>query len=215
MILKKHKVIVLMEFKSTARYLAKQLNEMVSPVLMLLTPVHRKIEHIWIQRFARHNGSSSPELSSAGKKEIQILISTDVLAEGAEPSRLHKIDKLRHHWNPVRLMQRIGRIDRRMNLEIENKILEHHPDTSKIRGTAAYWNFLPPGELDTLLKLHKKVLNKTLRISKVLGLEGGKLLKPDDDFDDLKDFDELYEGKTILMKVFILNIKNSYWKTLN
>ena len=29
----------------------------------------------------------------------------------------------------------------------------------------------------------------------MLGLEGGKLLKPDDDFDDLKDFDEQYEGK--------------------
>ena len=27
------------------------------------------------------------------------------------------------HWNPVRLMQRIGRVDRRMNPEIEKRLV--------------------------------------------------------------------------------------------
>jgi superfamily II DNA/RNA helicase len=196
-VLKKHKVIVFTEFKSTARYLAKQLNEMGFKGVDVIDSSTSENRAHMIQRFAPYyNGSSSPELTSAGKKEIQILISTDVLAEGLNLQDCTRLINYDIHWNPVRLMQRIGRIDRRMNPKIENKILEHHPDTAKIRGTAAYWNFLPPGELDTLLKLHKKVANKTLRISKVLGLEGGKLLKPDDDFDDLKDFDEMYEGKT-------------------
>ena len=129
------------------------------------------------------------------KEEIRVLISTDVLAEGLNLQDCTRLINYDIHWNPVRLMQRIGRVDRRMNQDLEEKIITDHPSTKELRGTAAYWNFLPPGELDRLLALHKRVAGKTLRISKVLGLEGGKLLKPDDDFDDLKDFDEQYEGK--------------------
>ncbi|MBM4388132.1 MAG: helicase, partial [Deltaproteobacteria bacterium] len=59
-----------------------------------------------------------------------------------------------------------------------------------------YWNFLPPDELDTLLKLYAKVSKKTLRISKVFGIEGKKLLHPNDDYEALKDFNHAYEGTT-------------------
>jgi hypothetical protein len=91
-------------------------------------------------------------------------------------------------------MQRIGRIDRRLDPKIEARIVADHPDQAALRREVAYWNFLPPEELDTLLKLYGKVSKKTLRISKTFGIEGRKLLKPDDDYDDLKDFNEEYEG---------------------
>jgi hypothetical protein len=45
-----------------------------------------------------------------------------------------------------------------------------------------------------LLRLYKRVSHKTLRISKTLGIEGRKLLREDDDFEDLRDFDEQREG---------------------
>jgi hypothetical protein len=93
-------------------------------------------------------------------------------------------------------MQRIGRVDRRLNPEIEALILAAHPDQKDIRGTVGYWNFLPPNELDDLLRLYSKVSKKTLRISKVFGIEGKKLLRPDDDFEALKDFNHAYEGET-------------------
>src|SRR3989337_2021828 len=51
-------------------------------------------------------------------------------------------------------------------------------------------------ELDDLLKLYAKVSKKTLRISKVFGIEGKKLYKPDDDYEALKDFNHAYEGTT-------------------
>jgi hypothetical protein len=47
-----------------------------------------------------------------------------------------------------------------------------------------------------LLSLYSRVTNKTLRISKTLGIEGGQLLTPDDDFQALKNFNEAYEHKT-------------------
>src|SRR5260370_19622964 len=81
------------------------------------------------------------------------------------------------HWNPVRLMQRIGRVDRRMDPEIEALLVGDHPDQAELRGKVAYWNFLPPSELDNLLQLYAKVAHKTLRISKSFGIEGKKLLK--------------------------------------
>src|SRR5206468_754510 len=98
------------------------------------------------------------------------------------------------HWNPVRLMQRIGRVDRRMHPVVEERIVADHPDQTPLRGQVIYWNFLPPDELDNLLSLYQRVSHKTLRISKIFGIEGKKLLTPQDDYEALKDFTHSYEG---------------------
>ena len=90
------------------------------------------------------------------------------------------------HWNPVRLMQRIGRVDRRLNPQVEERLVADHPDQRPLRGNIIYWNFLPPEELNELLTLYKRVTQKTLQISKTFGIEGRKLLKPDDDYEALK-----------------------------
>jgi hypothetical protein len=98
------------------------------------------------------------------------------------------------HWNPVRLMQRIGRVDRRLDPGVEARMLADHPEWAEVRGIVHYWNFLPPDELDRLLTLYERVAHKTLRISKVFGIEGRKLLRPEDDYESLKEFDHAYEG---------------------
>jgi hypothetical protein len=92
-------------------------------------------------------------------------------------------------------MQRIGRVDRRLNPEIEAKIIADHPDHAELRGKVIYWNFLPPDDLDDLLRLYSRVSSKTLRISKVFGIEGKKLLKPEDDYEALRDFTHAYQGE--------------------
>ena len=43
--------------------------------------------------------------------------------------------------------------------------------------------------------LWQVVSHKTLRISKTFGIEGQKLLSPDDDFEALKNFNHQYEGE--------------------
>jgi hypothetical protein len=93
-------------------------------------------------------------------------------------------------------MQRIGRVDRRMNPDTEAAILADHPEQKEIRRTVVYWNFLPPDELDDLIRLYARVAHKVLRISKTFGIEGRKLLKPEDDYQALKDFTHAYEGTT-------------------
>jgi superfamily II DNA or RNA helicase len=194
-VLMKHKVLIFSEYMTTARYLKQELVEAnINGVDEVDSATKRDRGDVIKQFSPYYNESSSGELDSEGLKETRILISTDVLSEGLNLQDATRLINYDLHWNPVRLMQRIGRVDRRMNPEIEKKILEDHPEQKEIRGTAKFWNFLPPDELDELLKLYAKVSNKTLKISKTFGIEGKKLLKPEDDYDALKEFVHEYEG---------------------
>lgn len=194
-VLKKHKVLLFTEYMATARYLKEQLGqEGIEGVDEVDSSVKEDRGQI-IRRFAPYyNGSSSAELADEGLVETRVLISTDVLSEGLNLQDATRLINYDLHWNPVRLMQRIGRVDRRMNRETEAELVSDHPDQRSIRGTVAYWNFLPPDELDTLLALYSRVSHKTLRISRTFGIEGKQLLRPDDDFAALKEFNHSYEG---------------------
>jgi hypothetical protein len=102
------------------------------------------------------------------------------------------------HWNPVRLMQRIGRVDRRLNLDIEKALIKDDPSVSKTRGKIFVRNFLPPEELNDLLSLYSRVQGRAVLISKTLGIPGGRLLNAEDLLDDVKvfkAFQEEYQGQ--------------------
>ncbi len=193
--LSSQKVLVFTEFADTARYLKRQLDEAEIEGVGQLDSASKGNRAQVIKRFSPfYNGSSSAELEDAGLQEIRVLISTDVLSEGLNLQDASRLINYDIHWNPVRLMQRIGRVDRRMNPEIEKRILAQHPQAATSRGKVSYWNFLPPDELNAILTLYTRVTQKTLLISKTLGIEGKKLLTPDDDFDALRDFNHAYEG---------------------
>jgi len=195
-VLRKQKVLIFTEFMSTARYLRKQLLAMGIDGVDEVDSASKRDRADVIQDFAPYyNDSSSSRLAADNRKEIRVLISTDVLSEGLNLQDATRLINYDLHWNPVRLMQRIGRIDRRLDRNIENRIIADHPDQKEIRGTVTYWNFLPPGELNQLLRLYERVSHKVLRISKVFGIEGKKLLKPQDDYDALRDFIHAYEGE--------------------
>lgn len=82
-----------------------------------------------------------------------------------------------------------------MNPEVERRITAMHPEETGLRGKMWFWNFLPPAELNDLLSLYHRVSHKVLRISESTGLEGEKLLTPDDHFKTLKDFNAANEGQ--------------------
>lgn len=196
-VLKNHKVLIFTEFMATARYLKQQLLLAGFKDLDQVDSATDRDRGEIINQFAPYyNGLNSEELAEQGLKETRILISTDVLSEGLNLQDATRLINYDLHWNPVRLMQRIGRVDRRMDPEVEKAIASDHPDRAAIRGTIIYWNFLPPDELDELLRLYSRVSHKVLRISRTFGIEGKKLLKPEDDYEALKDFTHSYEGTT-------------------
>ncbi len=191
------KVLVFTEFADTARYLKRQLMQAGFSAVEELDGSRGVDRAAVITRFSPYyNGSSSTALADAQSEEIQILVATDVLSEGLNLQDATRLVNFDIHWNPVRLMQRIGRVDRRLNPEVEHRLIEDHPELASDRGSVVIRNFLPPDELDTLLKLYEKVSYKTLLISKTLGIEGKKFLTPDDDYEALKEFNATYEGST-------------------
>ena len=195
-VLKREKVILFSEFADTARYLKQQLSAAGITGLEQIDGSSSQTQRSdVIRRFAPYyNESSSAEVRQAGSEEIRVLISTDILAEGLNLQDATRLINYDLHWNPVRLMQRIGRVDRRMNPEVEARLLADHPEQQALRGTVQFWNFLPPGELDDLLRLFQRVTNKTLIISRTLGIEGSQLLTPDDAFDPIKELNEQVDG---------------------
>jgi superfamily II DNA/RNA helicase len=175
------KVLIFTEFADTALYLLDALNNAkVAGVECITGGQTGRADYI--KRFAPYYNRS--DSAKQGTQEIRVLISTDVLSEGLNLQDATKLINYDIHWNPVRLMQRIGRVDRRMNAEIETAIKRDHPERK--RGIVNYWNFLPPDELKEILSLYTKVTTKVLLISSTLGIEGRQLLTPEDLYDDLR-----------------------------
>lgn len=187
------KVIIFTEFVSTAEFLKMELDRRIEgKVISVIHSNTSEDRKNVVKRFSPYyNGSSPQQLACAcdgngydanGKahpagcqpeEEIDILISTDVLAEGLNLQDSVKLINFDIHWNPVKLMQRIGRIDRRLNSDIEKQIMDNHPERKADRGKIAYWNCLPPQKLEDLIGLQKIVEQKYKIIATLLGIEGG------------------------------------------
>lgn len=177
------KRLIFTEFCDTARYLYTQLqNAGVEDIAQIDSRRKVNREEV-IERFSPFYNGKTPYQSG---EPVNTLITTDVLAEGLNLQDASVIINYDLHWNPVRLMQRIGRLDRRLDADIEAKLNRTDP-------TVHVWNFLPPEELEDILRLRKRVDGKILRISRALGIEG-KFVSPDDDNETLRLFNERYDG---------------------
>ena len=125
---------------------------------------------------------------SAMAREIDVLVSSDVLAEGVNLQDAALLVNFDVHWNPVRMIQRSGRIDRRLNPRIEQP--DEFPDLAALAarlGKAVpryYWhehpdeapatvNMILPDELEAELQLRERIATKTMAIDFTLGLEQG------------------------------------------
>jgi len=187
--LKDNKVVIFTEFKDTARYLSKQLRAIGVADVEELDSTRQVNHETIIKRFAPYYNCTAEELPQFTNNPIRVLISTDVLSEGLNLQDANLIINYDLHWNPVRLMQRIGRVDRRLDPAIEQALGRDGNQPLKVY----VYNFLPPDELEELLHLFRRVTGKLLRISKTLGIEA-PVLKPDDEFEALRLFNEQYMG---------------------
>lgn len=121
--LKGKKVLIFTYYKDTARYLYRHLGspdnteaikfreEVGNPHVRRMDSGNHPDERIKIvQAFApKANGKAE---WSGTEKEIDILLSTDVLSEGQNLQDCGYLLNYDLHWNPTRMVQRAGRIDR-------------------------------------------------------------------------------------------------------
>ncbi len=183
--LAKEKFVVFSEFKDTARYLETQLKQAFPDEAIVEVDSGRNVKsrEVVIRRFSPYyNCMDDKELGEALADPIRILITTDVLSEGLNLQDANIIVNYDLHWNPVRLMQRIGRVDRRM-------------DTSKpVDYDRVYvYNFLCPKDLDDIIHLNARITGKLLKINRALGIEA-PVLNPDDEHQVMDFYLNLGEG---------------------
>ena len=104
-ILRENKLIIFTESKETAEYLLKNLNENLPVKTLCFTGGSSDITRdLVIENFdakARHQ-----------KNDYRILVSTEVLSEGVNLHRSNVVINYDIPWNPTRMMQRVGRVNR-------------------------------------------------------------------------------------------------------
>ena len=101
-VLSRHKVLIFTEFRTTARYLARELRIAGIEGVEQVDSTTKLDRGEVIRRFAPYyNGSTSAGL---GHPETRVLITTDVLSEGLNLQDATRLINYDLHWNPVRLM---------------------------------------------------------------------------------------------------------------
>ncbi len=170
------KVLIFTQYADTAQYLYDHLVTLPSPGRKPVLSAAKegagcesKVEVIYsrdkskAQIVARFAPQANPQLPLAGLPEIDTLIATDVLSEGLNLQDCDHVINYDLHWNPVRLIQRLGRIDR---------IGSAH---DRIRA----YNFLPEKALEQHLGLQERLAQRIQEIHDTIG-EDAAILAPDE-----------------------------------
>ena len=133
------KVVVFSESKDTITYLNEELTRQLArkDILAISSDNRKKQFDVIRENFdANYSGKHSDKYN--------IIISTDVLAEGVNLHRANVIVNYDTPWNATRLMQRIGRVNR----------------IGSVAGTIVNYLFYPSAEGDKQIKLYKNALAK-------------------------------------------------------
>ncbi len=172
-ILRENKLIIFTESKETAEYLLKNLNENLPVKTLCFTGGSSDITRdLVIENFdakARHQ-----------EDDYRILVSTEVLSEGVNLHRSNVVINYDIPWNPTRMMQRVGRVNR-----VDTKFDKIYT-----------FNFFPTKQSNDQIKLKEAAESK---INAFLTLLGGDsaLLTEGEPVDSHELFDRLISVKSI------------------
>lgn len=105
------KTLIFSEAEATVQYLYEHLNPGgADPSIERLTGSNRGQLQPIIKRFAPTANLRAGE--SLPGPPVRVLIATDVISEGQNLQDCNRVLNYDLHWNPVRLIQRFGRVDR-------------------------------------------------------------------------------------------------------
>lgn len=172
-ILKENKIIVFSESKETVEYLAENLEKnFPDKVLYFTGGSSTAIREKVIENF-------DPR-AYYPKDDYRILITTEVLSEGVNLHRANIVINYDIPWNPTRLMQRVGRINR--------------VDTTFDK----IWtfNFFPTEQSNDQIKLKESAETKIQAFITLLGTDS-QLLTEGEEIESHELFDRLISKKTI------------------
>ncbi len=131
-------LVLFTESNDTANYLAEKLIVRIGKGVLKVSSTNRNKIFETIQE------NFDANYSGKRKDEYQILITTDVLAEGVNLHRANVLVNYDTPWNATRLMQRIGRINR----------------IGSVAGVVYNYIFYPSQQGDEEIKLYRNALLK-------------------------------------------------------
>lgn len=172
-VLKKNKLIVFTESKETADYLAKNLEKKFPNEVLAFTGGSSAI----VREKVIENFDARARFP---KDDYRILITTEVLAEGVNLHRSNTVINYDIPWNPTRLMQRAGRINR-----VDTKFDRIYT-----------FNFFPTEQSNDQIKLKQAAEAKIQAFITLLGADA-QLLTEGEPVESHKLFDRLVSKKTI------------------
>lgn len=146
----KEKVLVFTQFADTAEYLGRELE--ARGVTGLNVVSGNSDDPVTVAR--RFSPESNGGLQ-AGAQELRILIATDVLAEGQNLQDAHIVVNYDLPWAIIRLVQRVGRVDR-----IGQK---HH--------TIALYSFMPAEGVEAIIRLRSRLSLRLRQNGEVIGTD--------------------------------------------
>ena len=156
------KVLIFSEAETTVDYLFEQLNtDGRNGAIAKLSGSNRDQRTSIVSRFAPR--ANLPGEGQPPDREIRVLIATDVVSEGQNMQDCARVLNYDLHWNPVRLIQRFGRVDRIGSPH--DKIHLH--------------NMLPDAQLDEGLGLTGKLSDRIQAFHDLIGLDN-KLLSEEE-----------------------------------
>lgn len=162
------KIIVFTESKETAQYLAEQLEEIYGEHLIYFSGQSNQRLKVVIE------DSFNPKNKDRNNDKYDLLITTDVLAEGINLHRASVLVNYDLPWNPTRIMQRVGRINR-VGTEFERIYV---------------YNFFPTAQTNKYMSLEERILEKLQAFHDTLG-EDIKYLSDEEEVSSKKLFDDL------------------------
>lgn len=181
--LKKNKVIIFTESKETGDYLFENLyKEFPSKVMFYSSKGGRyqdlktTTKHTIVRDIIKEN--FDPKADNP-KDDIEILITTDILAEGINLHRSNTLINYDLPWNPTRVLQRAGRINR-LGTE-HNEIF--------------IYNFFPTTQSDMHLGLEANITNKLQMFHYIMG-EDAKYLSDGEEIGSQELFNTLNSKAT-------------------
>ena len=148
--LKKHKVLVFTESKDTALYLESNLNKVFKDLVLAFSS--HSSEAIRTRIIQNYDANLKPQKQ---KDDIRILVSTDILSEGVSLHRSNVVINYDIPWNPVRMMQRVGRVNR-----VSKNLPFDHIYT---------YNFFPAGPINENIGLKEAAESKIKAFIEMLG----------------------------------------------
>lgn len=151
------KVLLFTEYTATAKYIYRRMSETFGDwnILLIHGGTRTETRQKYIRRFAPRANLPEGEVLGEGEQEADILISTEVLSEGQNLQDCNYVVNYDLPWNPMRIVQRTGRVDR---LTSEHKT---------VRSRACY----PDKQLDDLLQLVGKIMDKVDTVAEVVGTD--------------------------------------------